>query len=843
MGVVSFCLVNIVSGQVNERVLYSFGGASSDGRSPCKVVQGGDGFLYGATEIGGNNNAGTLFKINSDGAGYSILHAFTTNNASDGAFPVGDMVLSSNGWLCGVTAYGGTANAGTVYRIRTNGTGFKILHSFTLHKGLSYGETDFPRNLIQGRDGNLYGVIEGASGGFSGAVFRLSISGGDYSEIHLFRSTATPDLSAPVGGLAQGRDGALYGTTLAGSLTGTNYTGGGIYKLNPDGTGYSILYLFGYDSATVPYPSSYATTTLIQGEDSALYGTTIAGGTNALGTIFKLNTNGAGYTQLYSFTTEGVDHNSVSASALVQGKDGALYGTTLAGGQGNAFRIKTNGTDFQVLWKFAAESGYDAEVPSSGLILGSDQSFYGVSLAGGDPGYGTVFKLTPPSGALAVLHSFEANATDGAAPGIALAQAADGTLYGATSSGGNGGANDGSGTLFKIIPTGLSYAPFYLFSADGTTGKWPAGPGFGRDGGLYGSASGGSNRVGVLYRINPDGTGYQILHTFATNNLDGQYPTGTPIQGPDGALYGITAYGGNLSTRTGPPGYGTIYTIRTNGTHYEVLYRFSTNTLLGAYPTGSLTQGPDGTLYGIGFGGSNGWGFVYQLNTHGTDYKVIYNFLATGADGRQPRALILGNDGWFYGITTYGGSNNAGTVFTLHPSGEGYAQLYAFSTNGLDGQSPSGLRQGRDDTLYGATHNGGANGLGTVFSIKTNGTEYLIVYSFTSSEGSYPIGAPIEGSDGALYGTLSGGGANAYGTVYRLAIRSSQFTSLRMPASKHFQFFVNGGALSYRIDVSTNLLDWTPLTNAQNVIGSIPVTDPLAAGNPRRFYRAVWTPY
>jgi uncharacterized repeat protein (TIGR03803 family) len=635
-------------------------------------------------------------------------------------------------------------------------------------------------------------------------------------------------------GLVQGRDGALYGNTLSGSR---GYDGGGIFKLNTDGTGYSILYVFAY----APFSSA----TMIQGRDGALYGTTMNGGANSRGTIFRINTNGSDYTEFYSFTTPLTEHISAYPSALTQGRDGALYGTTLGGGIGNAFRVKTDGTDFQALWWFAAASGYDAELPG-GLILGRDDSFYGASQAGGTSGYGAVFKLTVPTGAHALLDNLGVGLTDGMYPGAALAQGSDGTLYGTAAYGGNGGngsAFTGSGTLFKVSPVGKGYSTFYRFSANGSTGRWPSGVVLGSDGGLYGGAGGGSNAAGVLYRVNTDGTGYKLLHTFTTNGNDGQYPSGTPIQGHDGALYGITSFGGNIGTNPIPPGFGTVYRVNTNGSNYAVIFRFSTNLLNGAYPSRGLLQAADGALYGMGMTGSNHCGFVYKLNTNGTGYTVRYNFLAAGGDGSAPNSLIQGGDGWLYGTTFYGGSNDAGTVFRLNPSGQGYSQLYAFSTNAFDGQTPEGIVQGRDGRLYGTTQSGGDGNLGTVFQINPNGTGYAVIYSFVGADGEGPLAPPIQGLDGALYGTLSAGGTNGAGTVFRLALSPGEFTATAMLPGRVFQYAINAGALDYRIDASTDLLTWVTLTNVLNASGQIRFTDPNAASFPRRFYRAVWSPY
>jgi uncharacterized repeat protein (TIGR03803 family) len=400
LGLALFCLAGRACGQVTQQDLHNFGSTNNDGSQPSRVVQGADGWLYGATSYGGNVGAGILFKLNTDGTGYTILHSFATNDVANGAYPTGDIAMTPDGWLCGTTVYGGATSAGTVYKINSNGSGFVLLHSFTLHDNIAYGATEYPHNLMQGSDGYLYGTIEGASGGFHGAVFKVDTNGNGYLEIHTFGVSAIGDLDTPRAGVVQGSDGALYGTALSGYRAVSS--AGGVFKVSTDGTVYQVLYGFGPTNEAAPYPADWPTATLIQGKDGNLYGTTQDGGEYSLGTIFTINTNGFGYTQLYSFTTTGFDTISVYPDALVQGKNGTLYGTTLGGGvnaQGAAYQITTNGTGFDQLFPFADGIGVSGSQPAAGMILGRDGVFYGVTQTGGyltngNPSQGTVFSLS-----------------------------------------------------------------------------------------------------------------------------------------------------------------------------------------------------------------------------------------------------------------------------------------------------------------------------------------------------------------------------------------------------------------------------------------------------------------
>lgn len=210
----------------------------------------------------------------------------------------------------------------------------------------------------------------------------------------------------------------------------------------------------------------------------------------------------------------------------------------------------------------------------------------------------------------------------------------------------------------------------------------------GADGGLYGATSGGgTNGTGTVFRFTTDGTVYDVLFDFSANATDGNTPQFGLVQGNDGALYGTTWY-------TGSNGVGTLYKLQTNGLGYMLLHTFGTNGD-GQVPWGHLIQGKDGALYGVtDQGGTNdpqvgGDGTVFKVNPDGTGYAVLYNFGASASDGRQPGlGLVQGTDGMLYGVTMSGGTSNYGTVFTMNTNGTAYEVLHRFDTNDPAGFSP-----------------------------------------------------------------------------------------------------------------------------------------------------------
>lgn len=184
---------------------------------------------------------------------------------------------------------------------------------------------------------------------------------------------------------------------------------------------------------------------------------------------------------------------------------------------------------------------------------------------------------------------------------------------------------------------------------------------WGSDGALYGTSDGGGGSgIGAVFTLNPDGSGYAILHAFGSG--EGLGPSGL-VEGSDGVLYGVT------DTYSKEPADGTVFALNRDGSGYALLHRFVGAPGDGALPVGGLVEGGDGALYGATqSGGTSNLGTLFRLNKDGSNYNVLYSFAGTGADGKYPvGALFLGTDGAFYGTTAGGGDANLGTVFRWLP--------------------------------------------------------------------------------------------------------------------------------------------------------------------------------
>jgi uncharacterized repeat protein (TIGR03803 family) len=284
---------------------------------------------------------------------------------------------------------------------------------------------------VQGSDGNFYGTTYNGGTSDSGTVFRISPSG---SYTNLYSFGASPyDGANPGSGLVQGSDGNFYGTTYWGGTNGF----GTVFRISPSGSK-TNLYSFGGGTNDGGHPLA-----LVEGSDGNFYGTTVFGGTNLYGTVFRISPSGS-ETILHSFPSSVADGIYPSAG-LVQGSDGDFYGVTGDGGTpgyGNMFRISPSGS-YTNLHSFGS-SPNDGENPYAGLVQGSDGNFYGTAYGGGS-GHGTVFGISPSSG-YTNLYSFVGSANDGSSPQAGLVQGGDGNFYGTTYQGGT----SNSGTVFKL---------------------------------------------------------------------------------------------------------------------------------------------------------------------------------------------------------------------------------------------------------------------------------------------------------------------------------------------------------------------------------------------------------
>jgi len=405
------CVVSVAllaSSAQTFQIIDSFDGP--DGMYPyyISLAQGLDGNLYGTTYAGGvihcvsNIGCGTVFRVTGNELTSIYKFPCQESDCSQGQFPLSGLVLATDGNFYGVTSDGGTfgqciGGCGTVFRITPKGE-LTTIYSFCSRENCGDGY-DPLAPLIQASDGYLYGTTNAGGANQGGTIFKISLSG-VFTPIHSFRCEYC---SPGVGPLVEGPDGNFYGTAADGLH----------------------------------------------------------------GTIFKVAPNGR-FTNLYTFCSQPNCTDGDGPDALFLSTDGNFYGTTafgglqncglyFGGGCGTVFRLSPEGY-LSTLYRFCAQpTCVDGATPLAGMIQGTDGAFYGTTSEGGDlgtpecaaqvVGCGTIFRITP-AGSLATVYRFQ-SPSEGYQPTGGLVQRTDGDFYGTTQYGGAAPGN-GFGTVFRF---------------------------------------------------------------------------------------------------------------------------------------------------------------------------------------------------------------------------------------------------------------------------------------------------------------------------------------------------------------------------------------------------------
>jgi uncharacterized repeat protein (TIGR03803 family) len=377
------------------------------------MVAGPGNMLYGTTWSTSVITGGLVYRVAADGSSIETLHQLEN---TEGYTPRAALLLASDGLLYGSTRLGNVteiATTGTVFRIATDGTGFTILHRFQTFTSSNVDGSPinddgaYPEApLIEGPDGYLYGVTTAGGPNGTGAVFRMSRDGSDYSVLHSFGPlsvastsgvSSNPDGAVATGALLAGADGLLYGTASQGGESGR----GTVFRLGMDGSGFEVMHVFP-DLSTDSSPATNASgaaplSGLADGADGFLYGTASVGGANGVGTVFALDPNSRLLVVLHDFESA---NGAQPAGALILGSDTRLYGTTLYGGtasdgstvnRGTIYSIARDGTGFSLLHTFDGSQGTNP----IGRLLETSDGFIGVTGTGGKCGQGTLFLYSP----------------------------------------------------------------------------------------------------------------------------------------------------------------------------------------------------------------------------------------------------------------------------------------------------------------------------------------------------------------------------------------------------------------------------------------------------------------
>jgi uncharacterized repeat protein (TIGR03803 family) len=430
-------LALISAGQVPAQALttlHSFAGFPTDGAGPNGGLALSGNTLYGTTLYGSNaSDLGEVFALNTDSMLYTEV--YTSTNFADGGRPVVGLTLSGN-TLYGITEFGGSGLSGTVFAVNNSGNNYTNIHDFAGNSGfVQHGAGGFidttnsdgayPDAGLTLSGSTLFGTTESGGTNGSGTVFEVGINGLGFKNLYIF--TGGKDGANPISGLILSGN-TLYGTAASGGTNGT----GSVFSIAIDTLAFTNLYSF--TAASGPF---YLTTNsdgaYPQGglalSSNTLYGTAPTGGTNGEGTVFAIDTDGRGFTNLHTFSATSGPSYANSDGALPQGlilSGNTLYGEANVGGangNGTVFALNTDGTGFTNLHTFSVavqdddisspsyfgETNSDGVNPVGNLVL-SVNTLYGAASGAGYLAEGTVFSLSlSPAGAppakLSLVHS------------------------------------------------------------------------------------------------------------------------------------------------------------------------------------------------------------------------------------------------------------------------------------------------------------------------------------------------------------------------------------------------------------------------------------------------------
>jgi len=637
------------STKVYER-LVNFDESINGLNSNASPIQAKNGKIYGVATKGGVFNQGVIFEFEPGTKVYKKVYDFDTINGSN---PQSALLEASDGMLYGLTNRGGNKDYGVLFQFDAQTGTYKKKVDMSgppVNGGNPLG------SLIQAKNGKLYGLTSAGGKDDFGTLFEFDPVTADFATKIEFDSHTTG--GTPFGSLLEASDGNLYGVTDGGGTGGF----GVLFQYNPNTAAFNVK--INFDEAT---NGSNPHSSLIQASDGKLYGNTQYGGTAGDGTLFQYDIATGILTKKFQFDDAGEGTGRYPIAALLQAKDGILYGLAYNGGFDNSGAMYTYNIATSAFKKiFDFHEGPNGSQPVGGLTQANDKMMYGVTIAGGANRNGTIYQYDPAFQTYEKKFDFD-KMVSGDAPQSLLLLANDGKLYGTAT---YGGSKD-NGVLFRFDPVTSNLEIKAEF--DSLNGSNPSGELIQlSDGKIYGLArKGGAKDDGVLFQYDP-ATSKCINKIDFENKSKGAYPEGGLTLGADGKLYGVTTEGGSNFSNDVANGYGSLFQYDPSTNVFEKKADF--DSLLGYNPNGTLVKAADGKLYGITRnGGANikevpsGDGTIFQYDpaTSTLIKKMDFDRFVTG--GSSNGSLLLASDGNLYGATNEGGKYDKGVIFQFDP--------------------------------------------------------------------------------------------------------------------------------------------------------------------------------
>jgi uncharacterized repeat protein (TIGR03803 family) len=613
--------------------------------------------------------------------------------------------------------------------------------------------------------GQLWGTTSSGGDYNLGVIFKVNGDGSAYTIAKSF----IPDLNSPgdnpVDDMMQASNGKIYGLVSSGGANNQ----GVLFEYNPtNGVFVKRIDFASAISGSAPIGG------LIEFTNGRLYGVARTGGANDQGVLFEYNPMNNTLVKKVDFalsTTIGAN----PIGSLTVAFNGKLYGMTGKGGlndKGVLFEYNPTNDDFV---KRVDLANVDGSYPTGSLVQTSNGKLYGTTLYGGDNGQGCIFEFDLSTGS--ATKKFEFNSpVDGINPVKGLTLASNGKLYGNTI---EGGTKD-KGIIFEYDPANSIYKKKVDFG-DGNTADTPFSTlTLSSNGKLYGTTSSGGFGQGNIFEYDPITSSFSSEHDFSASvSSDGQLPFGTSlIMATNGKLYGMTTFGGKFAA-------GVLFEYDLSNRKYTKKFDFALHSN-GFSPYGSLTRSSiSKKLYGLTIsGGIHNRGVLFEYDPATKVYlkKIDFDGITSGGYFYNGSNIIESANGKFYWCG-YGGLNALGAIYEFDPIDGKITTRFDFQIGATSGFNPYGdLLLATNGKLYGVTLNGGTNDRGVLFEFDPMNGAFFKKFDFDQMTG---FGASVQGltqaRNGKLYGMTNSGGLNDNGTLYEYDLSISVF-------SKKFDF-------------------------------------------------------
>jgi uncharacterized repeat protein (TIGR03803 family) len=596
---------------------------SSGNASLCLAANGK---FYGLLPGGGSSGIGVVFEFDPATNTYTDKQTFWITS-TDGSNPYGSLVEASNGKLYGMTNSGGANNKGVIFEYDyVNDIMTKILDLSTTTGANPFG------TLIEGNSGKLYGLTSAGGISSGGTIFEFDPGTSAFVKKY---DLGGLDGSGAYGDLLEASNGLFYGVTPYG---GTN--GKGV--------------LFEYDMLNNIFTKkvdmvnastgSNSFGSLSKGNNGKLYALVSTGGSNNFGTLIEYDL--VNDTCITRFNFDKVNGNLPRGSMLCTGN--SLFGYTYVGGSAGRGVLFEYKIDSLLMHKrinlFESEAGN----PYTSPFKASNGKYYGVTYFGGRNNFGVLYEYDFVTNTFANKFNFD-DTLHGKYSLCTFVQAANGKLYGTTTSGGAAG----QGIFFEydiMNDTLINKFDFNSGFGVGPRGALVKAP----NGKYYGVANGGTNSNGIIYEYDEIADTLIKVFDLPAGSVNGSNPAFSLMLASNGLLYGLTNSGGTGNN-------GVIFEFDPNTFGYTKKYDFVLST--GGSPSASLIQSSNGKLYGTTtYGGGGNHGVLFEYDLIANSYIDRFDFQNVSGSGPEC-TLMQASDGKIYGTTNSGGAYNNGLIF------------------------------------------------------------------------------------------------------------------------------------------------------------------------------------